>query len=49
MKYYVYYTTKKGSYAPKHKRCEICYTEKAKDSFLAALEAWQVILVEWAI
>ena len=49
MKYYIYYTIKKGSYAPKHERCEICYTEKAKDSFLNTLEPWQIIIVEWGI
>ena len=49
MKYYIYYTVKQGSYKEKHKRCEICLTVKEKDSFIAALEAWQVIIVEWAI
>lgn len=49
MKYYIYYTVKQGSYKEKHKRCEICLTAKQKDSFLATLEAWQVIIVEWAI
>lgn len=49
MKYYIYYTTKKGSYAPKHERCEICYTAREKDSFLNTLQPWQIIIVEWAI
>ena len=49
MKYYIYYTIKQGSYKEKHQRCEICYTEKAKDSFLATLEAWHIIIVDWEI
>ena len=49
MKYYIYYTIKQGSYKEKHQRCEICYTAREKDSFLATLEAWQIIIVEWAI